>query len=174
MSNGNGQHAPEIDLKAGLYAYVLPSSGLTVYIKKVAQARFTDHHNAIRMKRKPPPVPVQTVNIGGEEVTSENPADPEYINLLTNYEREMQTQESDWFLHAALDLTANKGTIDAYRKKCLEEDGTDYADKDDWYILIEHILSQDVGDISEVYAIALSMSRPTGEAIAAAKSSFQR
>lgn len=162
----NGDH----QLPAMEERHTFPSSGVTVVVRKVSSQRTTDHRNSMRLKNQPPPVPVVTVNIAGEDVTTPNPADPDYIARLAAYESAFDTKEFEWFISKTLSVDAEM--VKKYREKALEEDGTDYSEHPDWYIFLWHICALNMDDFNEFYRIATSISRPTPAAIADAKARF--
>lgn len=163
----NGDHT---QLNPMQERYVFPSSGVAVIIQRVSQQRTADHRNSMRLKNRPPAVPMQTVDIAGEMVTQENPADPQYIAELDAYETAFNAKEFEWFVSKT--LTVDTELVRAYREKSLLEDGTDYPEHPDWYLFLWHIAALNMDDFNEFYRIATSISRPTPAAIADAKARF--
>src|SRR5437870_3711634 len=119
-----------IDLSPSQERFTFPSSGLSVTIQRISTQRTTDYRAALRRREPPPSPPVQQVDMGGEMVATPNPSDPEYTAELANYEANMAKREFEWFIAQTLKYDAD--VVSAYRAKCLEADGTDYAEHPDW------------------------------------------
>lgn len=168
----NGEHSAT--LPASQERYTFPSSGITVTVNKVSQARTTDHRNSMWMRDeasgKLPVPPLQTVNIAGEDVTQANPADPDYMKALAAYTTAFNSREFEWFISKA--LSVDEEAVRVYREKSLVEDGTDYGEHPAWYIYLWHILALNADDYDGFQRVAWGMSRPTPAAIADAKARF--
>lgn len=153
--------------------YTFPSSGLTVTIQRVSAQMLTDYRIRLRRKQLPPPVPKQTVNIAGESVESDNPSDPDYTVALAKYESEMGKKEFEYFIGNTLLLSdEDKQLVKTYRD--FQKEHWDVAfEEPDWYIFLWHLAALDPKDFEEYQRIALSMSRPTREAVENAKAGFR-
>ena len=170
--NGSTPHPA---LSTPIEEYTFPSSGVTVQIAKVSTQRTTDHRNAMRRKDEAngivPKPPVQVVDIGGEKVKQENVADPDYIEAKQKYEADFNAREFEWFISKTLQF--EQKVVDEYRKRSLEEDGTDYSEHPSWYIFLWHIACLNPSEFDAFMSIATSMARPTPAAIADAKERFR-
>lgn len=167
----NGDH---ITLLAGQERFTFASSGITVTVNKVSQARTIDHRNAMRRKdeldgRIPQP-PKQMVDIAGELVEQTNITDPDYLKALVEYTSAFDAREFEWFLNKTLVIDVE--AVSKYRAKSSAEDGTDYPLHSDWHIYMFHILALNMDDYEQFQSTAWSISRPTPAAIADAKARF--
>lgn len=153
--------------------YTFPSSGITVTIQRVSAQMLADYRIRLRRKNPPPVPPKQTVNIAGENVESENPSDPDYQAALAKYEVEMGKREFEYFIGNTLVLSdTDRQLIKEYRDFQLSHWDVTF-DEPDWYVFLWHLAALDPKDFDEFQRIALSMSRPTREAVENAKATFR-
>lgn len=157
------------DLSPTQERYTFPSSGYTVTIQRVSAQLLQDYRSRLRRKHQPPAVPTQTLTIAGEEVTQENPLDPDYQAALAAYQADMQRKEFEYFIRNTLSQYDTEA-VAAFRKRQLEEFDVTY-DEPDWYVFIWYLAALDPADYEEFQRIALNMSRPTRENVEAKKKS---
>lgn len=171
-SNGHAQAIAHTDGTHQMYTF--PSSGIEVTIQRVSQQRAIDHRNAMQRRDEAhgivPQPPKQTLDIAGELVTQTNTADPEYIAKKQVYDDSVAERQTEWFVSRTLVIDSQ--LVADYRARTLAEDGTDYAERPDWYIFLWHIACLNPSDYSDFYFVAASLSVPTPAAIADAKSRF--
>ena len=147
------------------------SNGLEVGIKRVSPML------AVELARKfpKPKPPMKQVKYGDEISLEPNPADPEYLATLEEWQvqQELRTQSMYIRRGVVIELTdAQRKELAELRQFWKDEYGME-LDKDDKYAYITYIAMEGGEDIGGLLSAIAGVSRPTEEAIEAAVDSFQ-
>lgn len=158
-----------------LTPYTIKDTGVTILIKHVSPLLVME----LRRQFPPPKPPMQTVDLGGETKEEPNYAHPDYLQSITDYNKEMENRIRRLLLKRGVvipeDYTTWKTEIeelrqfwkDEYKKELPRLDDND--NRVDW---IGYIACGTEDDFEELYEHILRRSMPTPEAVEAAKDGF--
>jgi hypothetical protein len=154
-----------------LTAFTFHDTGVKVLIKKVSPLLVVELQKAF----PPPAPPQQEVEIGGEIVIESNPAHPDYVATMNEYNREFEMRVRRLLIKRGVEIPGeNKEWQEevAELREFWREEYAKELEGDDKMLYISYIAVGTDGDLTDLLGAIMQRSQPTEAAVAAAKASF--
>lgn len=153
-----------------LHPFVFPDSGKRISIRKVSPFLADE----IRKAYPPPKPPVQTVVIDGVERAEANPAHPDYLRALAEYNAEFGRRVQSIMIKRGVVVElgdGDKAEVAELRADMAEEGVTLRGSDEDVYLW--HICISTPQDLTDLATAIVQRSQPTEGSIAAALDNFR-
>lgn len=153
------------------YATIVFSSGINVGIRRVSPMLMLD----LRRKFPEPQPPLNKVMLGDDEVMEPNPADPDYIRAVNDYNSDMEEKYRRMIIRRGVNYVLteeDKVEVSQVRADFLDLTGEPLTGTD-LEVFITYVAISDESDLELLIKSVTGVSQPTEEKIDEHSSTFK-
>lgn len=149
-----------------VHEHTFESSGVKVFYRNINPLVALDVRS--NMERNKPKPPMEEVTIAGVTSMQPNEDDPDYVELLDMYEKDLQRKINDVYIRRSklkFEYPGWEEEVEEYRAIV-----PDVPESDEWIFLTRVIATTD--ELQEFYNLIAATAAPSADEVQAAKDSF--